>query len=371
MALLALLAALALPHAALGQFLLQLLEPVAQALLILLQVAHALVALLAALAVAPRILAFLVGLVAQLLLLADHVAELVQRLLHVAVAGLAGLRHLQVFQHLLQLLEQLLGRILVAGARQALHAVDHVLEILLAQHLGIGIERPRQLLRIVALLFGELAHEIVQRRAQVFGELLDLLVAGAALQRLLERLLGGPQRLVDVGDIAVLDGDGERPQRGDDLAQSGIGAGGLQLPRHAVETEILAGLGREQMRRDHQRIERGIDLPDLIGVERQNAALLDQRPRQRLGEQPLRKPHVERLALALIAGLILRRQGQGDVGAGIGIFGEILDGLPDAVAGPGVRQRQRKLRRVEQRPAAPRRPWPGHRGGPRNAPALR
>jgi hypothetical protein len=71
-------------------------RPVAQALLVLLQVAHALVALLAALAVAPGILALLVGLVAQLLLLADHVAELVQRLLHLVVAALAGLRHLQV-----------------------------------------------------------------------------------------------------------------------------------------------------------------------------------------------------------------------------------------------------------------------------------
>src|SRR5439155_2592830 len=81
--LLALLAALARPHAALGEFFLQFLEPIAQALLVLLQVAHALVALLAARAVAPGILALLVGLVAQLLLLADHVAELVQRLLHV------------------------------------------------------------------------------------------------------------------------------------------------------------------------------------------------------------------------------------------------------------------------------------------------
>ncbi len=199
-------------------------------------------------------------------------------------------------------------------------------------------------------LLGELAQEIVQRRAQIFGELLDFLVAGAALQRLLQRLLRGPQRLVDVGDIAVLDGIGERPQRGHDFAQRRIGARRFQLPRHAVETEILAGFGREQLRRDHQRIERGIDLPDLIGVERQNAALLDQRPGQRFCKQPLRKPHVERLALALIAGLVLCRQGQGDVGAGIGVFGEILDGLPDAVAGAGIRQRQRKLRRVEQRP---------------------
>ena len=227
---LALLAALALSHAALGEFLLQFLQPVAQALLVLLQIAHALIALLAAHAVAPRILALLEGLVAQLLLLADHVAELVQRLLHVAVAGLAGLRHLQVFQHLLQLLEQLLGGILVAGARQPLHALDHVVEILLAQHLGIGIERPRQGLRIVAHLLGELAHEIIQRRAQILGELLDLLVAGAALQRLLQRVLRRAQRLVDIGDVAVLDGDGERPQAGDHLAQRIVGAGGLELP---------------------------------------------------------------------------------------------------------------------------------------------
>src|SRR3984885_287400 len=220
-----LLAALALlSQAAFGKFLLQFLEPVAQALLILLQIAHALVALLAARPVAPRILALLEGLVAQLLLFPDHVAEFVQRLLHVLVAGLAGLRHLQVFQHLLQLLEQLLGGVLVAGARQPLHALDHVVEVLLAHHPGIGIERPCQGLRIVAHLLGELAHEIIQRRAQIVGELLNLLVAGAAFQRLLERVLGRAQRLVDIGDVAVFDGDRERPQAGDNFAQRVVGA---------------------------------------------------------------------------------------------------------------------------------------------------
>src|SRR5690348_7335288 len=64
LALLSLLAALARPHAALGEFFLQLLQAIAQALLVLLQVAHALVALLATLAVAPGILTLLVGLVA-------------------------------------------------------------------------------------------------------------------------------------------------------------------------------------------------------------------------------------------------------------------------------------------------------------------
>ncbi len=69
---------------------------------------------MAAHAVAPGVLALLEGLVAQLLLLADHVVELVERLLHVVVAALAGLRHLQVLQHLLQLIEQLAGALLVA-----------------------------------------------------------------------------------------------------------------------------------------------------------------------------------------------------------------------------------------------------------------
>ena len=199
-------------------------------------------------------------------------------------------------------------------------------------------------------LFGELAQEIVQRRAQIVGELLDLLVAGAAFQRLLERLLRRAQRLVDIGDVAVLDGDGERPQAGDDLAQRSVGPRGLELARDAVEAEIVAGLRREQFRRDHQRVERGIDLRILVGVERQDAALLDQRPRQRLGEQPLRQPHAERLAPAFIAGLVLGRQRQRDVGAGIGVFAEILHGLADAVAGARIRQHQRELRRVEQRP---------------------
>ena len=306
---LAFLAALARPHAPLGEFFLQFPEPVAQALLVLLQIAHVLIALLAAHAVAPGILALLEGLVAQLLLLADHVAEFVQRLLHVVVAALTGLRHLQVFQHLLQLFQQLPGGILVAGARQPLQPVEHALEILLAQHFRVGIERTRQLLRIVAQLLGELAQEIVQRSAQIVGELLDLLVAGAALQRLLQRFLRRAQRLVDVGDLAVLDGDGERPQAADDLAHRRIGAGRLELPRHAVEAEIVTGLRREQFRRDHQRVERRIDLRILVGVERENAALFDQGARQRLGEQPLRQPHVERLAAAFVAGLVLGRRG--------------------------------------------------------------
>ena len=144
-------------------------------------------------------------------------------------------------------------------------------------------------LLIVALLFDKLAQEIVQRRAQVLGQLLDLLVAGAALQRLLERVLRRAQCLVDIGDVAILDADRKCPQAGHGSTHRVIGAGGFELPRDAVEAKILAGFGREQFRRDHQRIERGVDLRVLVGIERQDAALLDQRACQGFREQPLRQ----------------------------------------------------------------------------------
>src|SRR5215831_387121 len=94
---------LALAQALLAQLLHQLLELIAQRLLISAQLAHlvallallalltlfallAALAALAALAVAPLVLALLERAVAQLLLLADHVAELVERGHHVVVA---------------------------------------------------------------------------------------------------------------------------------------------------------------------------------------------------------------------------------------------------------------------------------------------
>ena len=144
----------------------------------------------------------------------------------------------------------------------------------------------------------------------------------------------------------------------------------------AVEAEILAGLLRhEQFRRDHQRVERIIDLGVLVGVERQDAALLDQRPRQGLCEQPLRQPHVEGLAAALIAGLVLRRQRQRDVGAGVRVLaqdpsrsgrrhcGSAHSAAPAETA--AGRTAAARPARWSARPSAPR------RGGRQNAPALR
>src|SRR5262249_27721681 len=134
---LALVAALVGTHAALSQLLLQLLETIAQRLLILLQVAHALVALFAAHAVAARVLALLEGLVAQLLLLADHVAELVERLLHLVVA-LAGLRHLQLAHDIAKALERVQRSLAVT-----LDLPQKTVEIALGQKFLVGVERTR------------------------------------------------------------------------------------------------------------------------------------------------------------------------------------------------------------------------------------
>ena len=107
----------------------------------------ALLALLAALALLPAlVLALLEGAVAQLLLAADHVAELIERRLHLVVvvaALLARPRHLQVVEHLRKLIEHLARGVARSGARHLLHAVEHALEVLRAQLARVRIERPR------------------------------------------------------------------------------------------------------------------------------------------------------------------------------------------------------------------------------------
>ena len=78
-----------------------------------------------------------------------------------------------------------------------------------------------------------------------------------------------------------------------------------------------------------------------VGVERQIAALLDQRARQRLGERPLRQPHLVRRRAALVAGLVARDERHRHVDAGPGMLGQILGGLAGAGAGARLRQHQR------------------------------
>ena len=120
---------LALPEPALAQLFHQFLELIAQRLLILAKLPHlaaalAFLALLSALSAQPvttLVLTLLESTVAQLLLLADHVAKLVQRRHHVVVAVaihlLSRTGHLQIFEHGLELLQHPARGILGAGAR--------------------------------------------------------------------------------------------------------------------------------------------------------------------------------------------------------------------------------------------------------------
>src|SRR6185436_19221664 len=101
----------------------------------------------------PQLVEELVETVTQALLVLAQIA-------HLAVA-LLGLTPLAITPHVLQFLEQPARGILVAGARQIFHPVEHALEILLAQRARVTIKRPRKLLRILAHLLGKSLQELV------------------------------------------------------------------------------------------------------------------------------------------------------------------------------------------------------------------
>ena len=174
-----------------------------------------------ALAAAPALVLTLAeGAVAQLLLLVDHVAELVELLHHVAdvVAVHVRRRHLQVFHHLLELLQQLARGVLGAAARHALQAVEHVLEVLRAQHARIAVERTGELLIVLELLLHRL-HEAVHGGAQLVHQLLEFLVAGAAVERVAQRFLGAAQRRGSFGATLAGGGSARRDFRHSDLRE--------------------------------------------------------------------------------------------------------------------------------------------------------
>ena len=296
------------------------------------------------------VLTLLEGAVAQVLLLVDHVAEIVELLHHLAevVAVHVRRRHLQVFHHLLELLQQLARGVLGAAARHALQAVEHVLEILLAQHARIAVERTGELLIVLELLLHRL-HEAVHGGAQLVHQLLELLVAGAAVERVAQRFLRGAQGRLRFGNIAVLQADRHRPQPRRYLAQGVVALGAHQRPEDRAQPEIDAGLGPEFVRPEGERIDRGDDLRTGAGVEREITPLLDQRLRQRFGERALGQTEGERLAPALVAAFIARRERHDHLGAGPGMIGHVLDGLRDAALGARLRQDQREIGRPVQR----------------------
>ena len=137
--------------------------------------------------------------------------------------------------------------------------------------------------------------------------------------------------------------------RVDDVAQLVVALGAHELRKDRVQAEIDVALDIEFLRRHRQRIERGEHARLRIAVEREDAPLLDQRARHRLGERPLRQLHFERLARALVAGFVARSQRHRHIGAGPRMFAQVLGGLADAVPGARLRQHQREIGRLVER----------------------
>ena len=169
------------------------------------------------------------GVVEQLLLAADDVAELVHHLAEALVLALVGhAAGLQPVEQIAQLAQHLLGHVAVAGARHVLEIAQHLLEILLVQELVVAVVALHR--RLVLRLLGQLLQELRQRLPQLLHQLLDFLVRGALLERLLQALLGGAQAALGIGQVAVLDAQRNVPQLGDDAVAPGARAVALQAP---------------------------------------------------------------------------------------------------------------------------------------------
>ena len=254
-----------------------------------------------------------------------------------------------------QLFQHALGIFRLALPGHLLHAVDHGLQVLRRDRPHVPVVLG-VLLRIVALLahhlFRELAEILVHRPPQFLRQARDLIVAGIAVERVAQGVLRLLQRLLRVGHVAFLDLDRHVPEIFGERDQVLVGPRRAQ-PRHrGAQPEIHTGIGRELVRRDHHRVERGEDAATAGGVEDQVAALLDQRLGHRLGERALRQRDVEADAFAFLAQFVARHQRHLDASTGPGMHREIGRRASFAVAIVTAGQDQRNRRRRDEGRAA-------------------
>ncbi len=251
-----------------------------------------------------------VGLVHQLLLAADHVGELVEALHHLLAGLLVALHRpagLQVLEHVLELGEELLGGVAGAVLGEVLDLVEHPLEVLRAEHLHVGVGRQVRHVRVPPRLLGHRLQEFLHRLAKLVGEPRDLLVGGAVLQRLAERLLRVAERLCGERQVAVLDAERDRPEIVDQLAEFVVVPRVLEPMIGAAECEIVADVVEGVLGREGQRIERVADHRRGVGVHRELRPLLDDGAGERIGELPRGKRQLDRLASPLLLRLVARR----------------------------------------------------------------
>ena len=257
-----------------------------------------------------QLLVQLVGLVHELLLLLEQLAELVHLLAHRTVGLLAALHAagLQVVHHLLQLRQELLGLLALARTGEVLDLVHHAFQILLAQHVLHVVRQARHLPGVLHGLLGHLLQEIVHRLAQLLHQALDLRIRGVVLQRFGERALRIAQALLGERQVAVFEAERDLPEIVGGITQHVV----VARQRHALargpQKQVMGRVADRLFRRRHQRVGEIDGARQLVGVEGEGAALLDDGPRQRIGEIPLGQPGDDRLAAALLAGAVRRHE---------------------------------------------------------------
>ena len=153
---------------------------------------------------------------------------------------------------------------------------------LVAVLLGLGRH-----VALVLLLRGKRLQVARQRRAQLVDEALDLLGRGSLLQCLHQRVLGGIQGALGLGQIALLDAERRRPELIDDAGDALARAVAAQPPIGVAQGEIDDTVVDHLVAPESERFESRSHPFRSAGIAHQLLALLDHRPSQRLGEGPL------------------------------------------------------------------------------------
>ena len=154
--------------------------------------------------------------------------------------------------------------------------------------------------------FGELAQELVHGLPQLGHQLVDFLVGRVVLQRLLQRFLRLAQPLLGGGQVAVLDGQRHVPQIVGDVAQLLVAPGHHQPRASGHDAQIVRRVLERVLGPQRDRVDQVEHVGLAVGVEREDLALLDDRPGERVGEDLLRHDERLRLARCFLAGGILR-----------------------------------------------------------------
>ena len=185
------------------------------------------------------------GVVAQSLLVAKEFVEFADLFAHLAFgrAFLVLLRVAHVLEHLLHLIQHGL-RIFARTVARGLHLVHHLVQILRLSVLVLGFA--------VGRVAGHLAHEAIGRLAQLLHQLLDFLIASAALERFAKRLLGCAQVVFGFRGVAVLELLGHRPEQGRDVQEISVAVGALERGLGLLQTQIDIGWRVKQFRRNRE-----------------------------------------------------------------------------------------------------------------------